>query len=70
VVEKYIKKGIASAAGSIVVGLQRHKPFEQRIEYIQNGEYGFSHPVMDLTHKKANLRAFGFLKTYKLVKAG
>ena len=50
VVKKNIEQRIAAAAGCVVIGLQGHKAFEQRIKNIQYGKDGFPHPVVNLTH--------------------
>jgi hypothetical protein len=52
VVQEDVEQRIATAAGSIMVGLQGHKPPEQGVENIQYGKNGLSHLVVNLTHRK------------------
>ena len=49
-IDQQAQRRIGTTAGCIMIGLQRHEPFYQRIEYIQHGENAFPDLMMDPLH--------------------
>lgn len=70
VVKKNIEQRVATAAGCVVIGLNRHKPPEQGIKDVQHGKNGFSNAIVNLTHEGTNLNQIWVLKGLNFVKGG
>lgn len=49
-IDQQAKRCIGTTAGCVMIGLQRHKFFNQRIEYIQHCENAFPDLMMDPLH--------------------
>jgi len=67
VVEKDVEQRVATTAGCVVVGLDGHKPPEQRIEDVQNRKNGFSNAIVNLTHEGTNLNQIPVLSRLQFV---
>ena len=50
VVKENVKQGVAATTSCVVIGLQRHEPFEQRIKNIQYGKNRVFYFMLNVLH--------------------